>query len=177
MTEAEPTTAPDAADAAADEKEAKEAVAALLSLGARLFGRMCRGVPMRTFVAELARLDRAVYFRHFKAYRAAKITSKHLEDVLGKEFGRGNGLLAQLTIYNWDEAQYQLYGDLQKHVRAINEDVEAIEHITDAEADPIFDELEARYDRRDVAIAAIINGVRVSAEYRAGRWGDLGLGE
>ncbi len=163
---AEDQTANDAADG-------REAIEALGKLSPRLFGRLCRGIPMRTFLAELARLDRAVYFRHFKGYRSMKITAKHLEEVFRKEFARGNGLLAQLVIYNWDEMQYQLYGDLQKHVKAINEDVEAIEHITEEEANPIFDDLESHYDRRDVAVAAIINGVRVGDAYLQGRWGDL----
>ncbi|MEY3014328.1 MAG: hypothetical protein RIT45_3063 [Pseudomonadota bacterium] len=161
------------ADERSEEDDGREAIEALLSLSPRLFGRMCRGIPMRTFLAELSRLDRAVYFRHFKGYRAVKITSKHLEEVFKKEFAKGNGLLAQLAIYNWDETQFRLYGDLQKHVKAINEDVEAIERITDEEANPIFDDLESHYDRRDVAVAAIINGVRVSAEYKQARWGDL----
>lgn len=168
-----PAEAEAAAEARSEEEDGKEAIEALLSLSPRLFGRMCRGIPMRTFLAELSRLDRSVYFRHFKGYRAMKITAKHLEDVLRREFARGNGLLAQLVIYNWDENQFRLYGDLQKHVKAINEDVEAIEKITDEEANPIFDDLEAHYDRRDVAVGAIINGVRVSAEYKQARWGDL----
>jgi hypothetical protein len=165
--------ATDAETAAAAEEDGAEAIAALVSLPPRLFSRMCRGLPMRTFLAELARLDRAVYFRNFKGYRTVKITAKHVEDVLRKEFAKGNGLLGQLVIYNWDEAQYRLYGELQKHVKAINEDVEAIERISAEEADPIFDDLEGGYDRRDVAIAAIINGVRVDREYRDARWADL----
>ena len=61
----------------------------------------------------------------------------------------------------------------QKHVKAINEDVEAIEHISEEEANPIFDDLESHYDRRDVAVAAMINGVRVGEAYLTARWGDL----
>lgn len=165
-----------ASDAAAkdnEDAEGAEALAAVALLSDRLFARMCRGIPLRTFLAELSRLDRALYFRHFKGYRPQSLDTKLLGSVLRKEFSRGNGLLAQLVIYNWDEAQSELYGELQQHVKKINEDVEAIEHITDAEADPIFADLERHHDRRDVAIAALINGVRVSAAYRAGRWGDL----
>ena len=84
-----------------------------------------------------------------------------------------NGLLAQLVIYNWDEFQWKLYGDLQKHVKAINEDVEAIERITDEQADPIFDDLLSKYDPRDVAIGAMINGVRVGEDYLQARFPTL----
>lgn len=172
-TEAQPQDPTAAAGDAAQATDGAEAIGAIGRLSPRLFGRFCRGIPMRTFLQELARLDRAVYFRHFKGYRESKITPKHVEEVLRREFGKGNGLLAQLAIFNWDESQYLLFGDLQKHVKAINEDVEAIEHISAAEADPIFDDLEQRYDRRDVAVGAIINGVRVDADYMKARWGDL----
>ncbi len=154
--------------------EEKEAIDALAKLSPRLFARLCRGIPMRTFLAELARIDRGVYFRYFKGYRPVKITAKRLQDVLTKEIlEHNNGLLAQLVIYNWDEFQWKLYGDLQKHVKAINEDVEAIERITDEQADPIFDDLLSKYDPRDVAIGAMINGVRVGEDYLQARFPTL----
>lgn len=156
------------------EAEEQEAIDALAKLSPRLFARLCRGIPMRTFLAELARIDRGVYFRYFKGYRPVKITSKRLQEVLTREIlERKNGLLAQLVIYNWDEFQWKLYGDLQKHVKAINEDVEAIERISDEEADPIFDDLLGKYDPRDVAIGAMINGVRVSDDYLKARFPTL----
>ena len=103
-----------------------------------------------------------------------KIDAKHVEKALRKEcFERDNGLLAQLVIYNWDEAEWRLYGDRQKHIKGINEDVEAIESISDAEADPILDDLQARFDERDVCIAVLINGVRVSDDYIKARFGEL----
>ena len=175
----------DARDAEGDEDEADgdaEVIAALAKLSDRLFERMCRGVPVRVLMTELQKVDRAVYFRYFKGHRPNKIDARRLAKVLRKElFERDNGLLAQLVVYNWDEHQWRLFGALQKHVKAINEDVEAIESISDAEAEPIFDDLETRadargrqsFDRRDVAIACIINGVRVSDEYVDKRWGDL----
>ncbi len=161
-------------DEKSPEEDEREAISALQKLSVRLFARMCRRLPMRTFIAELQRIDRAVYFRYFKGYRPMKIDAKHVEKALRKEcFERDNGLLAQLVIYNWDEAEWRLYGDLQKHVKGINEDVEAIEAITDAEAEPILDDLESRYDRRDVCVATVINGVRISDEYLKSRFGDL----
>ncbi|MFZ4577493.1 MAG: hypothetical protein ACOYOB_03770 [Myxococcota bacterium] len=177
------TPAPDAAaptepvtDAAKKEEGDAEAIGALQKLSPKLFARMCRRVPLRTFLVELERLDRAVYYRHFKGYRPNKIDASLLEKVLRAEiFTRNNGLLAQLVIYNWDEAEWRLYGQLQKLVKQINEDVEAIVAISDAEADPIMDALEAEYDKRDVFIASVINGVRVSEEYLTKRFGDVRL--
>ncbi len=152
----------------------KDAIDALKELSPKLFARMTRRLPLRTFLAELERLDRAVFYRHFKGYRPQKIDAAHLERVLKKEiFEIGNGLLAQLVIYNWDEAEYKLYQELQKAVKAINEDVEAIEKITDEEGNAILDPLDALFDKRDVAIATIINGVRVSPEYRKARFADV----
>ena len=152
----------------------KDAIDALRELSPKLFARMSRRLPLRTFLAELERLDRAVFYRHFKGYRPQKIDAAHLERVLKKEiFEVGNGLLAQLVIYNWDEAEYKLYQELQKAVKAINEDVEAIEKISDEEGNAILDPLDALFDKRDVCIATIINGVRVSPEYVAERFGAL----
>jgi hypothetical protein len=112
-----------------------------------------------------------VFYRYFKGYRPGKIDAAHLEKVLRREiFENKNGLLAQLVIYNWDEAEHRLYGALQREVKKINEDVEAIEAIADAEADPIMDALEAEFDKRDVFIATVINGVRVSKEYKLRRF-------
>ncbi|MCO4762465.1 MAG: hypothetical protein KC502_13220 [Myxococcales bacterium] len=173
-TEVDTAVAEEAVSEEEAKKEEQEAINALSKLSPRLFGRLCRGIPMRTFLAELARIDRGVYFRYFKGYRPVKITAKRLQDVLGKEIlQRNNGLLAQLVIYNWDEFQWKLYGDLQKHVKSINEDVEAIESISAEEADPIFDDLLAKYDPRDVAIAAMINGVRVGDDYLKARFPKL----
>ena len=152
----------------------KDAIEALRELSPKLLSRMTRRLPLRTFLAELERLDRAVFYRHFKGYRPQKIDAAHLERVLKKEiFEVGNGLLAQLVIYNWDEAEYKLYQELQKAVKAINEDVEAIEKISDEEGNAILDPLDALFDKRDVCIATIINGVRVSPEYVAERFGAL----
>lgn len=155
-------------------KDDQDAIDALAELPTKLFARVCRRIPLRTFLAELERLDRSVFYRYFKGYRPGKIDAVHLEKVLRREiFENKNGLLAQLVIYNWDEAEYRLYGALQREVKKINEDVEAIEAITDAEADPIMTALEAEFDKRDVYIATVINGVRVSKDYKKQRFGSL----
>jgi hypothetical protein len=161
-------------DAEDDEDDGGEAIDALAKLSPRLVGRFCRRLPISTLVAELRRIDRSVYFRYFKGYRPQKITGQRIETALRKEcFEKRNGLFAQLVIFNWDEAEWRLYGAMQKLVKQINEDVEAIESISDEEGDSILGELEQQFDRRDVCIAAIVNGLRVSDEYLQGRYGDL----
>lgn len=163
-----------AAEADNGKKDDQDAIDALAELPAKMFARVCRRIPLRTFLAELERLDRSVFFRYFKGYRPAKIDASHMEKVLRREiFENKNGLLAQLVIYNWDEAEWRLYGALQKEVKKINEDVEAIEAIEDAQADPIMDILETDFDKRDVFIAVVINGVRVSKDYRDKRFAGL----
>lgn len=152
----------------------REAVEALESLSARQFARLCRRVPLRTFLAELEKIDRGAFFRHFKGYRPQKIDGAHLERVFRQEiFGKRNGLMAQLVIFNWDEAEWRLYKDLQDEVKKINEDVEAIEAISDEQGDAIVAALEGTYDLRDIHIAFVINGVRVSQAYLARRFASI----
>lgn len=155
-------------DAAAERTDDQDAIDALAELPAKMFARLCRRIPLRTFLPELERLDRSVFYRYFKGYRPAKIDGPHMERVLRKEILENkNGLLAQLVIYNWDEAEWKLYGALQKEVKKINEDVEAITNITDEQGDAIYSELDPEFDLRDLYIATVINGVRVSKDYRA----------
>ncbi len=162
-----------ATDAARDDD--RDAIAALESLSGKQLARICRRLPLRTFLAELEKLDRGVFFRHFKGYRPQKIDAGHLEKVFRAEiFGKRNGLLAQLVIFNWDEAEWRLYNDLQKEVKKINEDVEAIESITDEQGDAILTELQTTYDLRDIHIAFVINGVRVTAEFVTSRFATAG---
>jgi hypothetical protein len=168
--EAAETTQTEATAAPARDDD-REAIDALQSLSARQFARLCRRVPLRTFLAELEKLDRGAFFRHFKGYRPQKIDGSHLERVFRQEiFTKGNGLMAQLVIFNWDEAEWRLYKDLQEEVKKINEDVEAIEAISDEQGDAIVAALEATYDLRDIHIAFVINGVRVSSGYMARRF-------
>ena len=109
---------PDAAPAVAevatvapkdDGADDRDAIAALRGLSPRLFARLCRRIPLRPFLAELDKLDKGVFFRHFKGVRPQKIDGPYLERVIRKEsFERNDGMLAQLAIFNWDEAEHRL---------------------------------------------------------------------
>lgn len=157
-----------------EQDDDKDAIEALRSLSPRMFQRLCRRIPLRVFLPELEKLDRGVFYRHFKGYRPQKIDAVHLERVFKMEiFTKGNGLLAQLVIFNWDEAEWRLYKDLQAEVKKINEDVEAIEAITDEQGDAILAELKGSHDLRDLYLGFVINGVRVSKEFLDSRFADV----
>lgn len=176
QTEATEIQNPEAGAAAADnqQNDDKDAIEALRSLSPRLFQRLCRRIPLRVFLAEVEKLDRGVFFRHFKGYRPQKIDVAHLERVFKLEiFQKNNGLLAQLVIFNWDEAEWRLYKDLQAEVKKINEDVEAIESISDEQGDAILAVLKPEYDLRDVYLAFVVNGVRVSPDFLASRFAEV----
>ncbi|MSQ82843.1 MAG: hypothetical protein EXR77_07995 [Myxococcales bacterium] len=167
----EPTAEPASDDAVTKTVDDRDAIEALKQLPPRLFARLCRRIPLRAFLAELDKLDRSVFFRYFKGVRPQKIDGPYLERVFRLEiFGRNDGILAQLAIYNWDEAESRVYADLQIEVKKINEDVEAIEHINDEQGNAICDTLVALYDPRDVYIAFVINGVRVDPGFYARRF-------
>lgn len=177
-TDLQPTDTTEATSAAAAPDDTRvddtDAVNALRALPPRLFARMCRRIPLRPFLAELEKLDRSSFYRYFKGLRPQKIDGPYLEKVFHKELReKSNGLLAQLVIYNWDEAESRLYGDMQEEVKKINEDVEAIVHITDEQGNAIVDALEPMFDPRDIYIGFVINGVRVAPAFYAARFPTL----
>jgi len=182
MSEETPTAAEPAAgaaaaadDADAQRKAEQEAIQAVRSLPPRLRARLCRSLSLRTFLPALEKLDRAVFFRYFKGLRPVKIDAALVEKMVQREIGeRGNGMVAQLVTYNWDEVEHLLYRDLQDEVKKINEDVEAIAAIGDDEGDAIVDALQATYDPRDIYIAFVINGVRVAPAFYPRRFPTLG---
>lgn len=162
------------AEAERSAADAADAINALRLLPPRLFARVCRRIPLRAFLPELEKLDRPVFFRYFKGLRPQKIDGPYLEKVFRKEiFEKNDGLLAQLVIFNYDEAEHRLYADLQTEVKKINEDVEAIETISDEQGNAICDALQATFDERDIYIAFAINGVRVAADFYAKRFPQL----
>ena len=74
--------------------------------------------------------------------------------------GKGNVVFANMIILHWNQANAYLYQDMVEHVKTINEDVEAIEKITDEQANPILDDLLERYAQVDVLLCTRLNGVR-----------------
>jgi len=126
------------------------------------FDDILRHVQPKRVVAELAKADKAFHFRYFKGYRPDQIGRGRLKQIAQKEVftDPGHELFANLIIIHWNEAHAQLYRDIVTHVRAINEDVEAIERIEPDRAHPIIDDMLARHTRDDLYVCVRLNGVR-----------------
>ena len=126
------------------------------------FDAILRHVNPRRLVFEIERADKGFHFRYFKGYRPEKIGRGRIKKIAAKEIfsGEGHELFANLIIIHWNEASQRLYQEMLAHVQAINEDVEAIEHIEDADAHRIIDDLLARHTMDDVYICVQLNGVR-----------------
>ena len=126
------------------------------------FDAVLRYVNPRRLVAEMAVADKGFHFRYFKGYRPEKIGRGRIRKIAQKEIFSGDGheLFANLLIVHWNEAMRGLYQEMLTHVQAINEDVEAIEAIEDADANAILDDLLQRHEVDEVYICVRLNGVR-----------------
>jgi hypothetical protein len=119
-------------------------------------------VHPKRIVSELSMADKGLFFRHFKGFRPEKIGRGRVARAVKKEIleGKGNVVFANMIILHWNQAHGHLYQDMVEHVQTINEDVEAIETITDDQANPILDDLLERYSQVDVLLCTRLNGVR-----------------
>ena len=119
-------------------------------------------IHAKRVVSEISMADKGLFFRHFKGFRPEKIGRGRVARAVKKEIleGKGNIVFANIIILHWNQANGHLYQDMVEHVQSINEDVEAIEKITDEQANPILDDLLERYDQVDVLLCTRLNGVR-----------------
>ena len=126
------------------------------------FDEVLRHANPKRVVVEMAKADKAFHFKYFKGYRPDQIGRGRIKQIAQKEvFGEpGHELFANLLIIFWNEAHAQMYRDIVTHVRAINEDVEAIERIDPDKAHAIIDDMLTRYSARDFLLCVRLNGVR-----------------
>ena len=126
------------------------------------FDTILKHVRVRRLVAEIQAADKGFHYRYFKGYRPEKIGRGRIKKIAQKEVFSGDGheLFANLIIIHWNEAERALYQEMLTHVQAINEDVEAIEAIEDANAHAIIDDLLERHDMASVYVCVRLNGVR-----------------
>jgi len=126
------------------------------------FDEILRHVQPKRVVSELAKADKAFHFRYFKGYRPDQIGRGRLKQIAQKEVfaDPGHELFANLLIIHWNEAHAQMYRDIVTHVRAINEDVEAVQRIEPERAHPIIDDMLSRHARDAFYICVRLNGVR-----------------
>jgi len=136
-------------------------IQALRSVAER-FDDIMRHVNPKRLVAELAKSDKGFHFKYFKGYRPDQIGRGRIRQIAQKEVfaDPGHELFANLIIIHWNEAHAQMYRDIVTHVRAINEDVEAVERIPPERAHPIIDDMLTRHKREDFYLCVRLNGVR-----------------
>ena len=137
------------------------------------FDAILRHVNPRRLVAEMQKADKAFHYRYFQGYRPEKIGRGRLRKIAQKEIFAGDGheFFANLLIVHWNEACRSLYQEMLTHVQAINEDVESIEAIEDADAHRIIDDLLERHEQDDVYICVRLNGVRFDESVISSRLG------
>ncbi len=136
------------------------------------FDTILRHVRPKRLVAEMKVADKGFHFRYFRGYRPEKIGRGRVRKIANKElFGAGDGheLFANLIIVHWNEGEARLYREMVAHVQTINEDVEAIEHIDDADAHRIIDDLLQRHERDAIYCCVRLNGVRFGEPLIASR--------
>ena len=126
------------------------------------FDEVLRHANPKRVVVEMAKADKAFHFKYFKGYRPDQIGRGRIKQIAQKEVftDPGHELFANLLIIFWNEAHAQMYRDIVTHVRAINEDVEAIERIEPEKAHPIIDDMLTRHAARDFLLCVRLNGVR-----------------
>lgn len=126
------------------------------------FDEILRFVSPKRLVGEMAKADKGFYFKYFKGYRPDQIGRGRLKQIAKREVfsDPGHELFANLLIIHWNEAHSEMYRDIVTHVRAINEDVEAIERIPPEKAHPIIDDMLSKYPRVRFLLCVRLNGVR-----------------
>ena len=138
---------------------------ALQALSAH-FDEILRHVRPKRLASEIRVADKGFYFRYFKGYRPDAIGRGRIKKIAAREIfaGEGHELFANLIIVHWNEGEARLYREMVAHVQTINEDVEAIEHIDDADAHRIIDDLLLRHERAAIYCCVRLNGVRFGEE-------------
>jgi hypothetical protein len=126
------------------------------------FDDILKHVHPKRLAGELARADKAFHFRYFKGYRPDQIGRGRIRQIAQREVftDPGHELFANLIIIHWNEAFATMYRDIVMHVRAINDDVEAIERIEPEKAHAIIDDMLKRHDRQAFYLCVRLNGVR-----------------
>ncbi len=138
---------------------------------AEQFDDVLRHVNPKRLAMELAKSDKPFHFKYFKGYRPEQIGRGRIKQIAQKEVftDPGHELFANLIIIHWNEAHAQMYRDIVMHVRAINEDVEAVERIEPEKAHPIIDDMLKRHSREAFYLCVRLNGVRFDDDVIASR--------
>ena len=131
------------------------------------FDHIFRSFDPKEFITKLSAFDRGLYGKYFRGYRINRFNRPKLAAIASKEvLENDNRLLAQFMSILWNREQRKLYNAMLDEVKKINEDVEAIEAITDEQAAAIVAALDEQgWERIDVLVCVRLNGVRFSEAY------------
>ncbi len=128
-----------------------------------LISHLIRSLKPSRIIMEVAKGDRASYFRNFKGYRVEKFGRPKIEKIARKElFERNNDFWAQLLIVLWNEQHRDLYGSFRDRVATIDEDVEKVLAIEDETAEEWVTELLEEHALEDLLLCVHLNEVRFS---------------
>lgn len=132
-----------------------------------LFGRIFKSFTPKEFIHRLSAFDRGIYNKYFRGFRIEKFNRPKLVEIAKKEvFETKNELLAQFITILWNREHRDLYNDMLEQVKTINEDVEAIERITDEQgAAVVAGMVEKGHDKLDVLLCVRLNDVRLSEDF------------
>ncbi len=126
-----------------------------------LLDRVMKSLKPSRIIQEVARGDKASYFRHFKGYRVETFGRPQLVAIARKEMqGRKNEFWAQLLIVLWNDSNKDLYVAFRDKVATLHTDVEKVLKIGDELAGKWVDELVGRFALEDILICVHMNEVR-----------------
>jgi hypothetical protein len=139
-----------------------------------LFARMFKCFDPREFVQRLSMFDRGLYNAYFRGFRTEKFNRPKLIEIANREvFDRKNRVMAMFVTTLWNREHRDLYNDMLGEVKKINEDVEAIEVITDEQGPAVLTEvLKKGHEPEDVLICVRINDVRFTEAFILGNLPD-----
>ncbi len=118
------------------------------------------------FIQQVAKGDRAGFFRNFKGFKMDRFGRPQLAKIAAKElYQKSNEFWAQLLIVLWNNEHRDLYNALKEKVETINPDVEKVTLIEDAIAETWMAELLEKNALEDILICVYLNEVRFSEDF------------
>jgi len=129
------------------------------------FNHLVKSVDRTILLDYCRRLAPMVYARYFKGFRPQSLGRKRITNALRDEvYERKNEAIGDILTLLWNQARKDVYQAMLDHVKTISEDVETIKEIEDGTARAFIEDLDERFDKRDILICVCLNDVRFSDE-------------
>ena len=126
---------------------------------------MLKDIPIDHIVKGVQLYSRALYVRYFKGYRLQVVGKKRVRALIDREVKeKENEEVGQLLMTLWNRANGRLYHGMYNKVRAVNEEVDKIEAVDDADAGKFLDELLEDFDADRLYLCILFNEVKFSRE-------------